>query len=100
MTTIQFHDPVIATIIKQEGLENITNDVLEYIKNKFSPKVKTPLSAYLDQQIRNAKPTNSQKADKLKNAMEELNSLISDTNKSLSLNEARENHLTSKANLT
>jgi len=100
MTTIQFNDPIIANIIKQEGLENITNDVLEYIKNKFSKKTKSPLSAYLDQQIRSAKATNTQKADKLNNAIEELNSLVSDKNKSLSSNEVKENHFTSKANLT
>jgi len=32
MTTIQMHDPIIAQIVRQEGLENITNEVMEYIE--------------------------------------------------------------------
>ena len=38
MTAIKINDPVIEKIIKQEGMETITNEILTFIKGKFLPK--------------------------------------------------------------
>jgi predicted Zn-dependent protease len=56
------------------------------------------LSNSLDKQIRNAKSVNTQKADKLKKAMENLNNLVSSTTKNLTLEEAKEQYFISKNN--
>lgn len=56
------------------------------------------MSSYLDQQIKNAKPTNKVKADKLKKTMEGLNTLLDPRKKSLTIGEAREEYFNYKDN--
>jgi len=63
-----------------------------------SQKKHKGLSNILDTQIRNAKSVNTQKAIKLKKAMENLNKLISSTTKNLTLEEAKEQYFISKNN--
>jgi hypothetical protein len=58
------------------------------------------ISSALDQQIRSAKSTNTAKAQKLKNAMEGLYSLLDSSKINLSANEAKEASIHSKANQT
>ncbi len=96
MITIQFDDPIVAKIIKQEGLESITQELKRYIKSKFTPTEKNILSDSLDKKIRMAKVTNRKKANKIQNAMESLNHLILDEDKKLSINEAKEKYFLSK----
>ncbi len=96
MITIQFDDPIVVKIIKQEGLESITQELKRYIKSKFTPTEKNILSDSLDKKIRMAKVTNRKKANKIQNAMESLNHLILDEDKKLSINEAKEKYFLSK----
>ncbi len=56
------------------------------------------MSNKLDKQIRNAKSVNTQNADKLRKAMENLNNLVSSTTKNLTLEEAKEQYFISKNN--
>lgn len=98
MTTIKFNDPVIAKIVKQEGIDNITKEVMEYIKNKFAKKDKTIISPSIDQQIRALKVTNPKRANRLKKARKELNTLLDPNKKNLTLTEAKEQYFSSRAN--
>ena len=98
MITIQFDDPMITKIIQQEGIDNITKELKRYIKNRFSSTDKDLLSATLDKKIKMAKPNNREKADKVNQAMESLNHLISDEGKKLSINEGKERYFISKDN--
>ncbi len=38
MTAIKIDDPVIEKIIRQQGVETITNEILTFIKGKFLPR--------------------------------------------------------------
>ncbi|MEA3455671.1 MAG: hypothetical protein U9R26_04105 [Campylobacterota bacterium] len=38
MTAIKIDDPVIEKIIRQQGIETITNEILTFIKGKFLPR--------------------------------------------------------------
>lgn len=58
------------------------------------------ISSTLDQQIRNSKSTNTAKAQKLKNAMEELHKLIDPEKAKLSISEAKEIYMNGKINLS
>lgn len=52
----------------------------------------------LDKLIRSAKPTNTVKAQKLKNAMEGLHGLLDPSKMNLNINEAKEAYFNSKVN--
>ena len=96
MITIQFDDPMITKIIQEEGIESITQELKKYIKNKFMPSDKNLLSTSLDRKIRMAKSINRKKADEIQNAMESLNHLILEDDKSLSPNEVKERYFLAK----
>lgn len=57
-----------------------------------------PIQSDLDKLIRSAKPTNTEKAKKLKNAMEGLHGLLDPLKMNLSINEAKEAYFNSKVN--
>jgi len=42
MTAIRIDDPVIEKIIRQEGVETITKEILTFIKGKFLPREEKP----------------------------------------------------------
>jgi len=69
MTIIQFDDPIISKIIKQEGIENITNDVIEYIKNKFTSNT---YENDLQQSIQDFKNNNIVPIDNIDKYMKDL----------------------------
>ena len=96
MMTIQFDDPIILQAIKENGLENIKEEFKRYIKNKFIIKDKKLLSDSLDKKIRMAKVTNREKSLKVQNAIESLGDLISNEDKKLSINEAKDRYFLSK----
>lgn len=56
------------------------------------------ISSDLDEQIRSAKSNNSNKAEKLKIAMEGLHNLLDPSKIKLSINEAKEEYFSSKVN--
>lgn len=96
MMTIQFDDPIITQAIKENGLENIKQEFKRYIKNRFIAKDKKLLSDSLDKKIRMAKVINREKSLKVQNAIESLGDLISNEDKKLSINEAKERYFLSK----
>ncbi len=52
MTAIKIDDPVIEKIIRQQGVETITNEILTFIKRKFLPREEK--SEYDDKKKRRA----------------------------------------------
>ena len=97
MTILQFDDdPIITQAIKENGLENIKEEFKRYIKNKFIIKDKKLLSDSLDKKIRMAKVINREKSLKVQNAIESLGDLISNEDKKLSINEAKDRYFLSK----
>ncbi len=97
MTTIKFKDPIVAKIIEQEGVENITKEIVEYIKEKFSKKNETlELSPALDKELKALKSTNKKRAQKLKKTREELSSLLDPNKTALTLDKVKEQYFNSK----
>jgi len=68
---------------------------VENIKESKNREFKS-LSKLLDKKIRNSKSINTQKAEKLQKAMEELNSLLDPQKKQLSILEAKEKYYNNK----
>ncbi|MFK5975160.1 MAG: hypothetical protein QM493_01510 [Sulfurovum sp.] len=97
MTILQFDDdPIMIQAIKENGLEIIKQEFKRYIKNKFILKDKKLLSDSLDKKIRMARVINREKSLKIQNAIESLGNLISDEDKKLFINEAKERYFLSK----
>ncbi len=99
MTTIQLNDPLIDQIARQKGIEFLTNDILLYLKTKFTTHNESLLLDSLDQKIKSSKSSNSARANRVKSAIEGLNSLIDNEDKKM-LHQVYQDVLEGKANLT
>ena len=101
MTNIQILDNDFETIQKYIALGrekfNLTIKVERDIKTPIARQHK-PLSHLLDKQIKNAKSVNTKKANTIKLAMEEIHSMLDKDKIHLSVEEAKEQYFTTKAN--
>jgi len=97
MTTIELNDPLIDQIAQQKGVEYLRDDILHYLKEKFTPKEKPLISAELEAKIRALKPTNPQRAQKLREARRGLHDLMDPNKLDMTLGEAREAYFSEKA---
>jgi len=97
MTTIELNDPFIDQIAQQKGIEYLKNDILHYLKEKFTPKEEPLISAQLEAKIRALKPTNPQRAEKMRETMEGLRALMDPQKMRMSIGEAREAYFNDKA---
>ena len=93
MATIKLNDPDIDLIIKDKGLELITQDVLEYIKLKFSSDKENKFNNNLDEKIKNSKTTNKKAGDDFLALIADIKSNLS---KSYTAKEAKQEYLNSK----
>ena len=101
MTTIHILDNDVESIKKYIALGrkkfNFTINI-EKDTNSTPKREYKPLSSSIDKKIRSAVSVNTDKALKVKNAMETLNTLLAPNKKNLTLGEAKEQYFTSKAN--
>jgi len=97
MTTIELNDPFIDQIAQQKGIEYLKNDILHYLKEKFTPKEEPLISAQLEAKIRALKPTNPQRAEKMREARRGLHEFMDPNKINMTLGEAREAYFNDKA---
>ncbi len=92
MTTIKLNDPVVDHIVKDKGLEVITEYILQHIKNKFSPDKKYEFNN-LGEKIKNSKTTNKKIGDNFLALTENIKDNLS---KSYTAKEAKQEYLNNK----
>jgi len=93
MTTIKLNDPTIDLIVKDNGLDTITKEVLEYIKIKFSPNRKHKLYDDIDKKIKKSTTTNKKAGDDFLALTADIKSNLS---KSYTAEEAKQEYFNSK----